>query len=496
MTDDISMFKSLIRQRYGLTLAGVDDRRLGSILAGIPSPADDTNISLCRRLEKSPEILDDLVSQLTVNETYFFRDPGQIGLVVDRVIPRLRALRGTGHRLRLLSAGCSSGEEPYSLAIALTERWGQQTPATFAIDACDLDRQILQKAARGLYANFSFRGVDQDLRARYFEPVGQRYLLAPEIRRLVHFFELNLLAASYPDHLPGYDLIFFRNVSIYFDTPTRLTILTKLAHMLADDGILIVASSETLANDLGVFTLVEEEGHYYFVKGHELLPSPPLSAPDPAPAFALPPTPRPPDVDIPRKPGLDIISTPPSGRSETIEAPALMPTDIRELILQEETEQAAYKLQQLLARRDTTAHEVDQARLLSAWMAGNHKDFRKARELVQKVLTHQSWNPDALVLEGLLERWQGHYQEAIAPLKKAVYSCPECWPAWYYLAESHRALQQPEAALRSYQRVRRLLSTQPQTGTGLDILPLPLAAADALFLSEHQLLRMNRQALA
>jgi len=298
MKIDLAPFQSLIRARCGLLFEGDSgEEKLAATLKdrmaaiGQSQPGD-----YYAHLFGHEDEFQELINLLTINETYFFREPEQIRLLVEKLVPRLLA-RGI-KPVRILSAGCSSGEEPYSLAMALHERYGDSVHSLFSFIGGDIDSQVLAKARNATYAEFSFRGVAAERRERHFERQHWGWRLKEHLRGAVSFHELNLLAREFPAVFRACDVIFYRNVSIYFDQPTRRLIQQNLASLLKDDGFLIIGTAETLANDLGVLPLIEEDGLFYFVKG-----APPLAeaaAPRAVPAFALPsPHPLPPTAALP-----------------------------------------------------------------------------------------------------------------------------------------------------------------------------------------------------
>ncbi|NGZ06473.1 MAG: protein-glutamate O-methyltransferase CheR [Magnetococcales bacterium] len=282
---DLSPFKELIKNRCGLQFEAGNEailrRALQERIDFLHTRPDGYYALLLTRSQEFQE----LVNRLTINETYFFREPEQIALVANRLIPRLLATRQGQGPIRLLSAGCSSGEEPYTIIIALMERYGESAGRLFQVFGCDIDSTALAKARLARYSEFSFRGLDPGLRSRYFHKGADGYHLDQRVRSLVTFLECNLLADTLSLEPGRIDIILFRNVSIYFDAPTRRIILEKLASLLNPDGILIPGTSETMANDLGILHLVEEDGCYIFLNSAPLLENgsrslPPLSSKD------------------------------------------------------------------------------------------------------------------------------------------------------------------------------------------------------------------------
>ena len=194
-------------------------------------------------LRKSQTELQELIDAVVVPETWFFRDRESFAalarVVRDELMPA-----GVGGPLRLLSVPCATGEEPYSIVMTLLDAG---VPAErLRVEAVDICERLLRHARRGVYGNGSFRGADLHFRSRYFEPAPDgRYLLTESVRKYVQFQQGNLLS---PDFLPGtarYDVIFCRNVLIYFDRPTQARALAVLARLLTANGMLFVGPAES-----------------------------------------------------------------------------------------------------------------------------------------------------------------------------------------------------------------------------------------------------------
>lgn len=482
-------FRQLVESYSGLEFFGVAEQRLKK---EVGRKSDELGLSLPEYftlISQRSEALVDLVNQLTVNETYFYREPEQIRLFVRDLLPRLQQL-APNRPVRILSVGCSSGEEPYSLAMAITERWGKAMLERVQIDAGDLDENILDKARAGVYSPFSFRALDDALRDKYFQPGRKGYQIKDDIRRAVRFFSFNLKADVYPVEPHSYDAIFFRNVSIYFSLGTRQSIQRKLKGLMSEQAVLLLGSSETLGNDFGILQLVEEQGQYYFAQGRQLpswaghQPIVPASAPLVAP---VPPELR-----------------PPAPATLPVSASCSMPAPDRPLRL----EPAAELLQLKEQLADTAQHpsallrlekilQADagntRAQLMKAWVLLNRKEFNQARVLLEQVLEQMPWCLDALIALGLCQKWQGAPAEALESFKRARYAQPESWLAHYYLADIQKQLGRPAAARQSFQAVRRILSNHIQAPSACEWLPLALPAKDVLFLAERSLLALRKQ---
>lgn len=216
------------------------------------------------RLERGEVALDPLIEQITVGETYFFRDAGQLDFIRDRILPELRKTRGPEHTLRVWSAGCASGEEPYSLAILLEEEGLIERSRLLATD---ISNAALTRAREARYRSWSFRGCDSAFRDRYFHQSGPEYVLDQRLRRRVSFEALNLALDHYPSTLNGtfgMDLILLRNVLIYFDPEIVREVAGRMFESLSEGGWLIVGASDPLLAGQAPFeTVVTEMGIFY-----------------------------------------------------------------------------------------------------------------------------------------------------------------------------------------------------------------------------------------
>jgi len=182
---------------------------------------------------------------VTNNETYFFRETHQFDLLIHHVIPERRALL-RGRPLRLLSAGCSSGEEPYSLSIALHNAGLPLAGMSWEIDACDLNPERIARAHEALYAESSLRACDAEARRRYFTQEAGGFRLKQKYREKVRCFPSNLLAPNGALGWAIYDAILCRNLLIYFSEDAFAAAIGLFARSLAPGGYLFLGHSESL----------------------------------------------------------------------------------------------------------------------------------------------------------------------------------------------------------------------------------------------------------
>lgn len=206
----------------------------------------------CRLLDspQGEEEVGCLIDLVSTNHTHFFREAEHFSILADHVLPRLADRRGpSGRPLQVWSAASSSGEEPYTLAIVLAEFARQRPHVTWQVHATDISRRMLDRCRSGIYEAEKVAVPDEQLLRRYFlRGFGERegfYRVRPELRRLVHVQHVNLFQPDYP--LPaGLDVIFCRNVMIYFDQPSRQELLDRLVAMLAPGGVLFMGHAESL----------------------------------------------------------------------------------------------------------------------------------------------------------------------------------------------------------------------------------------------------------
>jgi chemotaxis protein methyltransferase CheR len=188
---------------------------------------------------------------ITINKTEFFREPDHFSLLQERLLPELLDSCGAGKRypLRIWSAGCSSGEEPYTIAMTVNEFASSRQPYRFSVLATDISQRVLEKAARAVYPLESFDPIAEPLRRKYLlrnrDEERSEGRIAPEIRKLVEFRRLNLTGENLSTGGP-LDIIFCRNVMIYFTKSVREALIERLSGRLRVGGYLIAGHSETL----------------------------------------------------------------------------------------------------------------------------------------------------------------------------------------------------------------------------------------------------------
>jgi chemotaxis protein methyltransferase CheR len=208
-----------------------------------------------------------LIPLITNPESFFFRDKGQFSLLRHQILPELIQRKQADKTLRICSAGCSTGEEPYSLAILIQELIPDLEQWNLSILGVDISAEALEKARRGIYRSWSLRNLDEEITQRYFRSVNDHYYLDEQIKQRVKFQTLNLVSEPLPQvhsDLEKIDLIVCRNVFIYFEAAAIAKTVEKFYNTLQPSGYLLVGHSELHGQDLRQFeTKVFQESVAY-----------------------------------------------------------------------------------------------------------------------------------------------------------------------------------------------------------------------------------------
>lgn len=258
MTDlDFDHFRQLVRLQSGLALTPDKGYLVLSRLAPIARAEGlaDVPALLTRLRSGAPEVLlRRCVDAMATHESFFFRDGTPFNLLATRVLPELIAARRASRSLRIWCAACSSGQEPYSVAMLLQEAAGALAGWRTEIVATDMSESILEKARAGLYTDFEVqRGLSETRLNRWFSREGSAWRVSPALRQMVSFRPHNLLHGA--AGLGGFDVIFCRNVLIYFDVPQKRAIFADLARAMTDGGALFLGSAETVIGVTDAFEL-------------------------------------------------------------------------------------------------------------------------------------------------------------------------------------------------------------------------------------------------
>lgn len=270
LDDDLyRRFCALIHDETGLSFGPGSqfflERRLESRMSALGGVSPRDYLNYIRYDPDRTQEWDHLVTVITTNETYFMREIKQLRCFQNDILPALWERSGQS-RIRVWSAGCSSGEEPYSIAI-LAKEAGRYPEGALEIYATDINSRVLAKAKAGLYTESSFRAVDETFKARWFtEEEPGRFRVAPSLQKCVSFSRFNLFDPGRYGLLPAFDVIFCRNVIIYFDMEAKVKVMEKFHEKLKTPGYLLLGHSESLISVTDTFKLIHLPGDLVYVK--------------------------------------------------------------------------------------------------------------------------------------------------------------------------------------------------------------------------------------
>jgi len=263
--DDFDYLRRLLKERSGLTLSVEKDyllesrltpvaRRLG--LAGLGEIVGQL------RQPGSAALAIAVTEAMTTNETFFFRDRIPFDHLRDTILPVLIAARAREKRIRIWCSAAAAGQEPYSIAMLLQAMAPQLAGFRVDILATDLSSEVIERAKAGVYSQFEVqRGLPIQLLVKHFSKNGEGWEIAPELRAMVQFRTLNLLHDFSP--LGQFDVVFCRNVLIYFDQPTKSAVLHRVARQMPDESYLILGAAETVVGLTDAFKPVPDRRGLY-----------------------------------------------------------------------------------------------------------------------------------------------------------------------------------------------------------------------------------------
>jgi chemotaxis protein methyltransferase WspC len=397
--------QQLLKERIGLDAASIGisaierAARLRQATTGVAGTDDYIEL-----VQSSSDELTELIDAVVVGETWFFRDAGAFAALADLARQEC-AKRAAGASLRLLSLPCSTGEEPYTMAMALLD--AGLPPPQFHVDAVDVSERLLARARNGTYGRSSFRGADVEFRERHFDAVPGGHRIRDRVRQQVTFRQGNLIALD-PAAAERYDFVFCRNVLIYFDAATQDLALRNVASLLKPEAYLFVGAAETGLLWERDFRSTRAGAAFVFQKGKQLRAVAPLPAARLAPARVVPPR----AAAATQRPRL--AAAPPPA------LPAVGPGDLEEA-----------------RRRADEGHFVEAARLCEQHMREKGADA------------------EAYYLLGLVRDASGNAADAAVHYRKALYLDPHHGEALLHLALLLDLEGQTSAAQALRDRARR-----------------------------------------
>jgi len=400
---------------------------------------------------ESRQELQKLLLHLTVGETYFFRYRAHFDALRQLVTGEL-----AGKPLRIWSAGCSTGEEPYSLAMIIMEALPDWRKRDIRILATDINNRSLQRAREGVYRPWSLRATEPRYLDRYFSRVGDSYLIRDDVKQMVEFSHLNLQTATFPQpegQFRELDVIFCRNVTIYFTLATTRQIIDKFAATLMPGGHLFLGHAEALTHVSTKFERVSRENGFYYRKKSltnvAALPVVNPLKPRPVKKAVLPARPAAP---LPSKLSVPIPSSMPEPTLEELFRQA------RELFDAENFNEAEALIESVLRRQpDHLA-----ALVMKGFVFANRAQFQEALALCDKVLARNDLHSEAYFLRGLVLEIEEHLQNALEEYRKALLLRREFVMPHYCLGRVYFRLGRDRDGMRELRNCLKLLEHVPE----------------------------------
>lgn len=445
--EQFARFRDLIEHRCGIHL---DDAKKQSLELSLRSRM--AQLGMERFLDYYQGLVTDaseaefreLVNLVTIGETYFFRDPHQFQALRARILPALLREKASRNQkwVRIWSAGCSTGEEPYSVAMILWELglYSTHSDWTFDIAGTDVSTHALRQARRGLYSSKSVRNVEGDWLSRYFVCEGPQFRLKDEVKQCVQFRFLNLTREPFPlNEVAGQDVILCKNVTIYFRLETTRRLMAYLFRALNEGGHLFIGHSESLWQISDQFRLQEYDGTFCYQKG-KAAPVPPLR----------PPRPRTP---VARGHGRQAAKRPePPRPPPSVEEAKTEYERCLEMFHSGATERLENRLESLI---ESSPAFVRGHLLLSVLYASRGR-YEAALERAQRVLRLDEFEAKAHLVMGMVEARRGRSDEAILSLRRALYLDDSLALAHFWLGNLYLDAGDQERARREYENVLRI----------------------------------------
>jgi chemotaxis protein methyltransferase CheR len=452
----IQSFTRLIAEQTGLDIKAHEQTTLSAKIAlrikalRLTTP-QDYYLLLANKSIESWQEWQILVSLITNSESYFFRDKGQFALLTNHILPELIQKQRHHKTLRICSAGCSTGEEPYSLAILLKELIPDIAKWSVLVLGIDINSVALEKAEAGVYRNWSFRGTSLEIQQRYFKYSQDHYHLHPQIKQMVKFQSCNLVKDQFPQlhsELRDMNLIVCRNVFIYFEENAIAKVLDKFYQTLQPFGYLLTGHAELHAQDLGQFqTKVFSESLIYQRPNHSAVASSRIK-PLPPPSFVAA-KPTEPDRSTTAPVAIPAPSTPSAPVSET---ELLRRAEL--LVQQKAYHLAIAQIKQALKHYPRNAKAYELVAQIAAIKGEDETVVRYCKQALK--IDSFAISPQYLLAKVAQKR--GDLAEAKRIFKRIIYLEPASVAAYFELSKLYQAEADQERATKMQQTALTVLS--------------------------------------
>lgn len=378
-----------------------------------------------------------LLDVLTVGETYFFRNEAQFDVLKNHVLPEI--VKMGVRSIRIWCAGCSTGEEPYSIAIVLREGLPDVDSWNISLVATDINRNSLKAASKAEYRSRAVHLVQPEILNKYFVRHGALYRLSPEIKKMVTFYYHNLVANPYTlDGMQNVDILFCRNVIIYFDQETLKCVVGNMANSLKTGGYFFIGHSETLWGISNHFKAIEFPSTFIYKK---------LERPSREIEF--------PHLSIPTS--VDFGTIPPIPEIE--DAPVKLSKPWPSL----EDGHRAFKNKDYKGAKGIFAEYLKENKndvktmMAMATVMANMGEYEEAVVVLKNILSKDNIFAPAYYLKGVIEAKRGEYNKAVETFRKMLYSDENLAIGYFYLGNVCRFLGKISDAIREYENCLRIL---------------------------------------
>lgn len=461
---------SIVLKKLGLDFS---DSKLNDLQRGIIATSeelnyDNSNLLIEQLLNESAgkNIINTLAKNLTIGETYFFREPGTFTVLTDKIIPELMQKNFLEKKIRIWSAGCCSGEEPYSLAITIDRIIGNHSGWDVFILGTDINQKFLEKAMKGIYTSWSFRTTPPEIKKNYFTQHGEKmYEISPRIKEMVEFNMLNLAEDIFPsltNYTNGMDLIFCRNVLMYFDDAGRRKVISNFYNCLVEGGWFIPSMTEVahmpddrlrsvVFDDTIIFK--KESGYKKIEPNYDFkidlqkeISTPIISSSKQSTKNLLTKTPK----------KTAEISSP----RQKITEPIKLDTFHR---AKEEFEFGNYvssleMFEQIIKEKNLSPEKLEASYFYLIKSLANTGKIHRAIDLCKNEAERFKLNPTFYLLYANLLQEENNFSEAVLMLQKAIFLNMEYSAAYFSLANVFRRMNKPEQSKKQLAVLFSLLS--------------------------------------
>lgn len=457
---EFELFRDWIHKHSGIFL---EDSRVDSLRISLVTRAtrfDFTDYGdYFRLLSNDEQEFKELMNLVTINETSFFRFPAQFEAFRDRIIPEIVDGRpqGANRQFRVWSAGCSTGEEPYTISMTLLDSTLEALGHRLEVVGTDVSTQALDRARKGVYPDRAVANLDPFLRSRWFETVDGGHRPVKRVRDNCNFHFHNLIKEPYPlAFMSNWDVIFCRNVTIYFRVESTRRVVDHFFDALNPGGYLFIGHSETLTSISDRFEPVEIDGVFLYRKPHVKRSL----------SFE--------EIVARRQQRTGVASREPAEGTvgarkyrSTRRPPEPEPKPDRVGALLDEARgllEQACAVQALVLAQDALKLEPTnvQAHLMAAFAYADMGKFVEAMEQAQQVLLTYPLTAGARYIMGVIHQQQGDVEAALTEFKRTIYIDPDFVLAHFAVANLQRQQGKNDEACRSYENALRSLQVKPE----------------------------------